>query len=210
MHQLTIAAQTGATTTTHHDYDAASQALLAHAKRSDTYLRIVAPAKPSSTAQRACFELISLDDPRGCPSVTAAAFIEPLVVTPAGRPVTPYYAAAAALDWISDHRAAATAAAEPHEHPALDAAHAALQSTLLAGSLWREAADLAELPDVAVLPACVLADLRYMVVSRGFRPASAAALAAVVQRQLDTSASSEQVAVATWWTALVSESAAVR
>lgn len=206
MHQLTITAETGATTTTHHDYDAASRALLTHAKRSDTYLRVVAPLKPSATDQRACFELVSLDGARGRPNVTAAAFIAPLVVTPAGRAITPYYAAAAALDWISDHQRAL--ATQSCEHPALDAAHAALHSVMMAGSLWREAAQLAELPDVPVPPASVLTDLHHISVSGAYRPASAAALAAVVQRQLDTTATSEQVAVAIWWAALVSAIAA--
>lgn len=206
MHQLTIAAETGATTTTHHDYDAANRALLTHAKRSDTYLRVVAPPKPPAAGQRACFELVSLDGTRGRPNVTAAAFIEPLVVTPAGRTITPYYAAAAALDWISEDLPAL--ATQPRAHPALTAAHAALQSTLMAGSLWREAAELAELPDVPMPCASVLTDLHHIFVSRAYRPASAAALAAVVQRQLDTTVASEQVAVAIWWAALLSASAA--
>ncbi|MBP2456235.1 hypothetical protein [Mycolicibacterium lutetiense] len=212
MHQLTIAAQTGATTTTHHDYDDASRALLSHAKRSDTYLRPLASPKPAAPIQRACFELISLDGMRGRPNIAATAFIEPVVVTASGTAVTAYYAAAATLHWISDHHHATAAASGEKRcsHPALDAADAVVQSPLMARALWCEVAFLAELPEASVLPASVLGDLREMFVSRGYRPASAAALAAAVQRQLDTAATSEQVAVATWWAALVGASAAAR
>ncbi|MGV0740209.1 hypothetical protein ABQF35_28215 [Mycobacterium syngnathidarum] len=212
MHQLTIAAQTGATTTTHHDYDDASHALLAHAKRSDTYLRPLASPKPAAPVQRACFELLSLDGTRGRPNIAATAFIEPLVVTRSGTAVTPYYAAAAALHWISDHHHATAATIDENRcsHPALDAAGGVVQSPLMARALWCESAVLAELPEVPALPASVLCDLRHTFVSRGYRPASAAALAATVQRQLDAAATSEQAAVATWWAALVGASAAAR
>ncbi|MBX8687869.1 hypothetical protein ABFW14_32930 [Mycolicibacterium fortuitum] len=210
MHQLTVAAETGATTTTHHDYDDASRALLTHAKRSDTYLRPLVSPTHAAPVQRACFELISLDARRGRPNIAATAFIEPLVVTASGTAVTPYYTAAAALHWISDdHHAGAAASDERRRsHPALDAAAAVIQSPLMAEALWCEAAALAELPEVPALPASVLCDLRHMFVSRGYRPASAAALAAAVQRQLDTAVPPEQLAVATWWAALVAASAA--
>ncbi|MGY1994358.1 hypothetical protein [Mycolicibacterium fortuitum] len=212
MHQLTVAAETGATTTTHHDYDDASRALLTHAKRSDTYLRPLVSPKPAAPIQRACFELVSLDGTRGRPNIAATAFIEPLAGPASGTAVTPYYAAAAALRWLSDHRNHNVTAAASDErrcsHPALDAADAVVQSPLMAEALWCEAAFLAELPEVPALPASVLCDLRHMFVSRGYRPASAAALAAAVQRQLDTAVPSEQLAVATWWAALVAASAA--
>lgn len=212
MHQLTIAAQTGATTTTHHDYDDASRALLTHVKRSDTYLRPLIAPKPAAPVQRACFELISLDGMRGRPNIAATAFIEPLVVTASGTAVTAYYAAAATLHWISDqHHATAAARGEKRcSHPALDAADAVVQSPLMARALWCEAAVLAELPEAPALPASVLCDLHHTIVSRGYRPASAAALAAAVQRQLNTAATPEQVAVATWWAALVGASVAAR
>lgn len=210
MHQLTVAAQTGTTTTTHHDYDDASRALLTHAKRSDTYLRPLVSPKPTAPVQRACFALISLDGTRGRPNIAATAFIEPLVVTASGTAVTPYYAAAAAVHWISDHHRATAAADDESRcsHPALDAADAVIQSPLMARALWCEAAVLAGLPHTPMLPANVLGDLRHAFVSRGYRPASAAGLAAAVQRTLDTTVGSEQVAVAIWWAALVSARAA--
>jgi len=207
MHQLTIAAETGATTTTHHDYDAANRALLTHVKRSDTYPRAI--ARPS--AQRACFQLISLDDTGGRPCVTGAAFIEPMASPSAGRTVTPYYAAAAALHWISDqHRGPCSAPPADHSgddtHAALAAARAAVRSTSVISPLWYEAAALADLTDVPLPPTRLLDSLRHTVVTRGFRPASAAALAASVQRHLDSTVMPEQVVVVIWWTALLTES----
>lgn len=199
MHTLRITAPDGADTTTAHvDFDDAQRALHTHAKLSDTYLRVVTPPTPPPAAQRACFELISLDGTRHRPNVIAAACIEPLVLTPAGGTVTPYYAAAAALHWISD---------QPRAHPALDAAHAAVHSTLMAGALWREAAALAELSDVPALPADVLTNIHHMLVTRGYRPTSAAALAAMAQRELDSAVTSEQVVVVTWWAALLTAAA---
>ncbi len=194
MHELTIAAATGANTTTHRDYAAASHALLVHAKRSDTYLRTVA----HPTAQRAVFDLLRLSSTSTRPDVIGAAFIEPVAVTAAGRCITPYCAAAAALQWISDQ----TAVRRP-AHAALDAAQAARQSTLQARALWDEAAALVDLP--ATPPATATFDtLRHAVVARRFRPDSPAALATAVQRHADAAVTTEQVAVLIWWTALLS------
>jgi len=203
MHQLTIEAETRTITSRHDDFGAARQALLAHARQTDTYLRAIAHPR----AERACFELISLDDTHGRPSVTGAAFIEPMASPPA-RTVTPYYAAAAALLWTSDQHPApcsptSTDCCADDTHPALAAARAAVQSTLMVSPLWYEATALADLTHVPMPPTRVLDSLQHTVVTRGFRPATAAALAASVQRHLDSTVTPEQTVAATWWTALL-------
>lgn len=203
MHQLTITADTGATTTTHHDYDDANRALLTHVKRSDTYLRTIAPP----TAGRAAFELLRLSDTGTRPSVTGAAFIEPLVTTSVARNITPYYVAAAALQWIADQQATTPASPSPARsagdtHAALSAARAALRSTVLAGSLWDEATALADLTTTPAPSLRVFDSLRH-IVGLGLRPASPAALAAAVQRHADATVTPEQVTGLIWWTALL-------
>lgn len=203
MHQLTIAADTGATTTHHDDYDDANRALLIHVKRSDTYLRSIA----APTNGRAAFELLRLSHTGTQPTVTGAAFIEPISTTDATHTTTPYYAAAAALHWISDQqptpRAAPPAAAPEGTHPALSAARAALHSTLQANPLWNEAATLADLTATPAPSPHTFNRLRHLVAALGFRPASPAALAAAVQRQTDANITPQQVAVLIWWTALL-------
>lgn len=203
MHQLTIAAETGTTTTTHHDYDAASRALLAHAKLSDTYLHAL--AQPG--AERASFELVRLNRAHGRPNVTAAAVIEPVASTAHGRIVTPYRAAAAALQWTSDQHGAphspTTRCSTDHTHPASAAARAAARSTLTVSALWYEATALAELTDIQVPPTHMLDNLRHAVITRSLLLASPAAFAASVQYHLDDAVTLEQAVVAIWWTALL-------
>lgn len=202
MHQLTITAETGTSTTTHHDYNAASRALLNHAKLSDTYLHTLAGPE----AQRACFHLISLNRAHGRPNVTAAAIIEPVVSTASGRLISPYYAAGAALHWTSDLHSDSRWRHTDHAHPALAAARAAAQSPLNVSSLWYEAITLADLTDIPLPPTHMLDNLRHEVITRGVRLSSPADLAASVQYHFASAVTPEQAVVATWWTALLARS----
>lgn len=74
MRQLTITAPNGTTTTTHANYDAASRALLTHARCTDTY---VCGLTESRDRAAATFQLVRLDDHGRAAGVTARATIEP-------------------------------------------------------------------------------------------------------------------------------------
>jgi hypothetical protein len=78
MHQLTIAAETGTVTSRHDDFGDARHALLAHARRTDTYLRAL---ECTPCAGLASFQLVSLDDAGRRPHLAGTATITPAPVT---------------------------------------------------------------------------------------------------------------------------------
>jgi hypothetical protein len=78
MHQLTIAAETGTLTSRHDDFGDARDALLAHARRTDTYLRTLECTPCEGLAS---FQLVSLDDAGRRPHLAATATITPAPAT---------------------------------------------------------------------------------------------------------------------------------
>jgi hypothetical protein len=79
MHELTIAAETGTLTSRHDDFGDARHALLAHARRTDTYLRALDECTPC--VGLVSFQLVSLDDAGRRPHLAGTATITPAPVT---------------------------------------------------------------------------------------------------------------------------------
>ena len=205
MHLLTIATDTATSTTGHDDFADAHRALMSHVIAQDLYLHASWPTPRTAVT----FKLVSLDPADSQPHITGTATIEP---TPAKPVMGPCYSAEAALRWTADHTATwrhgcDTDPGERYPQPELTAARAEARYWFTAGTIYNEAADLA---DVGIADAPrprqnTFEILRESAITAGRNGSitTAAELAAGVQAQLTADLTPQQTAALIWYFALI-------
>jgi hypothetical protein len=205
MHQLTIATDTATSTTPHDDFADAHRALISHVIAQDLYLHASWPTPRTAVT----FKLVSLDPAGRQPHITGTATIEP---APAKPVMGPYYSAEAALRWIADRTATwrhgcDTDPGVRHPLAVLTAAHAEARYTFTAGTIYNEAADLADvaITDVPRPRQNTFEILRDSAITAGRNGSitTAAELADAVQAQLTADITAHQTAALIWYYALI-------
>jgi hypothetical protein len=204
MYQLTIDHQgRPVTTTAHPDHNDAHRSLLDYVIGADYYLR---PLSADTDTQR--YELLALTDPdTRQPQRTGHATITPTRENVSAS--TTYTAAVAAHRWIAAQHdiwqcGSDTDPGSRYPLAVLTAAQAEGRCWFTAGTLWREAAQLAGVEDSAAPDQHVLETLRRHASAQAPTVPSPAEVAAAVHAALPTYTTADQASALTWWYALLS------
>jgi len=201
MHQLTIDDNARITTVTDHaDFGDAHHALLQYVIGADYYLHAVHNETAHTT-----YELITQGtptDPRA-PQVAGRAVIEHRATAELPVPA-PYFVAAEARRWITDHQVDWDFG-DPRTYPVavLNLAHAEAHRALRAGSLITEAASLAGATDAAIPNIATLEMVRCNAIENTTTVVTPAQIADTVQQLLPAGATAQQAAALVWYYALI-------
>ena len=205
MYQLSIDHQGRSVTTTDHpDRDDAHRSLINYVIGADYYLRPL-PTHPDTTR----YELLALAEPDS--RATRPHHTGHATIAPAGHEASEtatYHAAVAAQRWITDHHdtwhhGSDTDPGARYPLAVLTAARAEGHCWFTAGTLWREAAQLAGVELPTALDQHVLETLRHHALSQAGTHPSPAELAAAVHAALPTATTTDQASALTWWYALL-------
>lgn len=210
MFQLSIDHGRSVTITDHPDRDEAHRNLIEYIRGADYYLRPIQTAAAHSS-----YELLEVQDlAEGDrildrqPRSAGHAVIEECATDTDLPADPPYYAAAAALRWLDDHHQdwQHGSDADPgarYPLAVLTAAQAEGHHWFCAGTLLREAAQLAAVEPISNPDRNLLETLRHNAISRAGISTTPAELAAALEELLPASTSAGHTAALIWWFALL-------
>jgi hypothetical protein len=194
----------------HPDFDDAHTTLLQYVVGADYYLKPLQSTRPHTS-----YELVQLLDDdteapqRRRPPRTAGHAVIEHHAEPVKLADSPYYAAVAAQRWITDHsplwaHGADTDPGARYPGAVLTAARAEGRCWYGAGTLIREAAQLAGVEPIAHPDQATLEALRHTAITASSRPAlTPAAVAATVQERLPAHTTAADTAALIWWYTLI-------